>query len=218
MLELYYFHGATCGLKTRFALSEKKVKYTHRVLEREDLKKKEYLRLNPNAVVPTLVHNGIVLLESSIIMNYVDDAFDGPHLKPTDPLDIANMSKWMKKADDVYLPALGTTTYTVSMRDKILQKSEQDILEYLEAIPDEIRRTRRKKTIEMGFESPDFAAAIHTLDVMLSEMENALNVSEWLSGTSFSLADIAITPFIERLSELSFKGLWTESRPAVTDW
>ena len=60
VLELYYFPTATCGYKARLTLAEKGVEYVHRVLNRDagDLSTPEYLSLNPNAVVPTLVHNG----------------------------------------------------------------------------------------------------------------------------------------------------------------
>jgi glutathione S-transferase len=36
-----------------------------------------YLKLNPNGVVPTLVHDGTVVTESSLILYYIDDAFSG---------------------------------------------------------------------------------------------------------------------------------------------
>ena len=65
MLQLYYFHGATCGLKVRLALSEKTVEYDHIAVEREFLKSETYRKLNPEGVVPTLIHDGNVILESN---------------------------------------------------------------------------------------------------------------------------------------------------------
>ena len=84
MPDLYYFPTATCGCKARLTLAEKGVDFTHRVLDRDagELVTPEYLALNPNAVVPTMVHDGRVLIESSIIMVYTDEAFDGPSLRP----------------------------------------------------------------------------------------------------------------------------------------
>ena len=76
MLELYHFHGATCGLKSRLALAEKGVEYVGHAVERDYLRTPEYRKLNPNGVVPTLIHNGDVVLESSCIINYIDDVFD----------------------------------------------------------------------------------------------------------------------------------------------
>lgn len=70
MLELYYFPTATCGHKARLTIAEKGIGYVHRLLNRDagDLSTRGYLRLNPNAVVLTLVYDGQVLIELSIIM------------------------------------------------------------------------------------------------------------------------------------------------------
>ncbi len=44
----------------------------------------EYLKLNPKAVVPILVHDGRVIVESTVICEYVDEDFPEPSLKPAD--------------------------------------------------------------------------------------------------------------------------------------
>ena len=122
MLELYYFPTATCGYKARLTLAEKGVECVHRVLDRDagDLLTPAYLALNPNAVVPTLVHDGQVLIESSIIMVYIDEAFDGPALRSGHPLERARCAAWLKKANDAYLPALGAVAYGVISRNEVL--------------------------------------------------------------------------------------------------
>ena len=62
-MRLYYFPTATCGYKARLTLAE--VDFTHRVLDRDAgaLVTPEYLALNPNAVVPTMVHDGEVIID-----------------------------------------------------------------------------------------------------------------------------------------------------------
>ena len=120
MLELYYFPTATCGLKARLAAEEKGVDYISRVLDRDAgaLNTPAYRALNPQGVVPTLVHDGRVFVESSIIMHYLDDAFSGPGLMPDSPGDRAGARLWMKRADESYLPALGALTYALFVRHK----------------------------------------------------------------------------------------------------
>ena len=218
MLQLYYFHGATCGLKARLALSEKMVEYDHIAVEREFLKSETYRKLNPEGVVPTLIHDGNIILESSIIMHYVDEAFEGPPLKPSDPLHVAQMLKWMKNADELYLPSLGTLTYTISWRDSFLKKSDIELQNYFDNIPNGERRRRRRRSIELGIKSPDFGRALNTLDQMVSDMETSLNQSEWLAGPDLSLAEAALIPFIVRLDELTFLELLEDGRPAVKEW
>lgn len=218
MLELYYFHGATCGLKARFTMAEKGADYTPRVLTRDDLKKPEYLKLNPNAVVPTLIHDGSVLVESSIIMSYINDIVVGPELRPASPIDHARMGMWMKRADEYYLPATGTFTYTIGYRDVLVAQVGDNLDAYLNTIPNPTARERRRKILEGGYDSEDFGAAIRTLDNMLSLMEDELTQMAYLAGDGYSLADAAITPFLERMKNLACDEWWLANRPAVLDW
>ncbi len=86
MLELYHNDMSTCAQKVRFALAEKGEKWQshHLDLRARDHQRPEYLRLNPNAVVPTLVDDGTVIIESTVINEYIDDAFPGPALRPAE--------------------------------------------------------------------------------------------------------------------------------------
>jgi glutathione S-transferase len=54
---------------------------------------KEYLDLNPFGRVPTLVHRDFVLYETNVITRYIDEAFAGPLLQPTEPRQRARMSQ-----------------------------------------------------------------------------------------------------------------------------
>ena len=48
-------------------------------------------------------------------------------------------------------------------------------------------------------------------------MEKALTGQPWLNGKDFSLADIAIIPYVTRLDRLGLEGMWA-ARPRVADW
>ena len=81
MLELYYLEEADsiCSNRVLMTLSEKNItEWTPRklVLLNRDQFKEDYLKLNPKAQVPTLVHNGIPIRESSIICDYIDNHLD----------------------------------------------------------------------------------------------------------------------------------------------
>lgn len=219
MLELYYFPTATCGYKVRLTLAEKGVDFTHRVLDRDagDLVTPAYLAMNPNAVVPTMVHEGHVIIESSIIMTYCEEAFEGPSLLPDDALMRARIAAWMKKVDDLYLPATGAVTYGIFRRKQVLRKTPAELDAYYAAIPDEERRAARRQVIEQGIMAPSTQRGIKTLMQMLSDMEDALAESAFLSGDDYGLADAALTPFVSRLEELSFAFLW-EGLPHLAAW
>ena len=217
MFELYHFHGATCGLKARLAVAEKQVSLLERAVDRAYLRTPEYRALNPNGVVPTLVHDAEVLTESTVIINYLDDACEGPPLKPAAPAGAARALWWMKRADDL-LQYIGILTYTVSMRPALLVLGPEELRAYLDAIPNAAARARRGRIIELGYGNPDFAVAAASLSSMLDDMEAALSERTWLASGDYGLGDIAMTPLLERLAELGCAGLWTQDRPSLSRW
>ena len=85
-LHLFHFMGSSCSQKTRIALAEKGVEWeSHHV----DIGKHEnftewFMGINPRGLMPTLVHDGDVHIESNDIIKYVDETFDGPNLVPYD--------------------------------------------------------------------------------------------------------------------------------------
>jgi len=93
LIELYHFWSSVCSVRCRMALEEKGVKWTSRYIDlfKFDQMKPEYIALNPDGVVPTLVHDGKPICESTIINEYIDAAFEGPKLVPADPLRAARI-------------------------------------------------------------------------------------------------------------------------------
>ncbi len=50
-------------------------------------------------------------------------------------------------------------------------------------------------------------------------MENELEESAWLAGETFSMADIALAPYVNRLAALAMEGIWSGGRlPRVEAW
>src|SRR6218665_1455887 len=97
MPQLYVMHHATCARKALFALLEKGADLPTVEVERAYLVTPEYRAMNPDGVVPALLlDDGGALVESSVIMRYIDEAYDGPPLQPADPLRRARMDLWMK--------------------------------------------------------------------------------------------------------------------------
>ena len=85
MLELYHSVNSVCAQKVRIALAEKGLSYAeHLMTLGGDQFDPAYMKLNPNAVVPTLIHDGQPIVESSVILYYLDEAFPERQLMPTD--------------------------------------------------------------------------------------------------------------------------------------
>ncbi|MDY6947068.1 MAG: glutathione S-transferase family protein [Pseudomonadota bacterium] len=214
MLKLYRFEGATCAAKVLFALEEKNIAFEDAVIDRHELTAPWYLALNPNGVVPTIVHDGNVIIESTVILNYLDDAFEGHPLRPADPVRKARMNYWMKVMDDM-LNHLGAATYAMALRQSYLALSKEKLEQYYAAIPDYDRRERRRDIVENGLESPSVRSSIVELMKFQAMADADLAGKEYLCS-DFSIADISLAAFAWRLEPLGL--LDTGNRPNLGAW
>src|SRR5215813_3046035 len=102
MLTLYHNDMSLCAQKVRVCLAEKGLAWEdkHLVLRAAEHQQPWYLKLNRRAVVPTLVHDGYVVPESNVILEYLEDVFPQPRLRPNDPYNSRRCaygsSNWMK--------------------------------------------------------------------------------------------------------------------------
>ncbi|MEE8515432.1 MAG: glutathione S-transferase family protein [Alphaproteobacteria bacterium] len=220
MLELYHNDMSTCSAKVRFALAEKGLDWDahHLDLRGGDQQKPDYVKLNPNAVVPTLVHDGRAIIESTVINEYLDDAFPAPALKPADGYDQARMRLWTKQLDEGVHAATGVISTGIAFRYQKLVHGNDAIEAQLAKMRDAAKRERMRDTIFNGVDSRFVQGAIQRFDKLLGDMEAALGErGPWLAGADFSLADINYAPYMARLEHLQLSALW-HSRPHVADW
>ena len=219
MIELYHNDMSTCAQKVRLALAEKGVLWESRHLDlrARDHQTPDYITLNPNAVVPTLVHDGVVVVESTVINEYIDDAFDGIHLRPQDAGARARMRLWTKQLDEGLHADTGVLSTSIAFRYQKLEKGEQEVQALVDNVPDPVKRERVRANIFEGVQSPYFKEAVLRFDALLGRMEATLASSQWLAGDTFSLADIAYAPYLTRLEHLQMKALWSK-RPHLANW
>lgn len=223
MLELYHHGSSACAAKVRFALAEKQVAWTSRYVDilRGEQFAPEFLRINPKAVVPVLVHDGEIIPESTIICEYAEDAFPERPLYPASPLLRARVRWWTKAVDEELHPACSAITYVVSHRHTILRNGVGDFGQFLAEGGAEGREARARKWqwIQQGLQAPGAADKIRLYDDYLRRMEETLGESDWLAGDSFSMADVAMAPYLNRLAALALEGLWTGGRlPRTEAW
>lgn len=116
MLELYDNYISVCAQAVRLALAEKQLDWVkhHVRFQTNDRFAPEYLKLNPKSQVPTLVHDGRVVVESTVILEYLEDRFQEHPLRPVDPYDRARMRIWTKKVDEGIHAACGHITFATA--------------------------------------------------------------------------------------------------------
>ncbi|HUK39733.1 MAG TPA: glutathione S-transferase family protein [Candidatus Acidoferrales bacterium] len=219
MIELYHNDMSVCAQKVRFALAEKKLKWEghHLNLRAGDQQRPEYLKLNPNAVVPTLVDDGKVIIESTVICEYLDDAYPEPPLRPGDSVSRARMRLWTKQLDEGVHAATSVVSSAIAFRYQKLAISMEALEKFHEKMPDPVKRDRSWENVTKGIESRYFPESIKRFDKLLADMETALAEHPWLAGREFSLADIAYAPYITRLDHLQLQFLW-DKRPRIPGW
>jgi glutathione S-transferase len=219
---LYLYHGTTsvCAIKVRLTLNEKKLPWQGEILhlQRGDQLRPEYRKINPNAVVPTLIHDSKVIIESTIIIEYLDEMFTAPALMPADLYQRAVARLWMKKIDDYLHESCSSVTFAIAFRQYLLKKTPEQLEAHFAAMPDPVRRERQRLSVLRGVEAPHVAPALRNYNKFIAEMEEALASSPYLAGERYSLADIAATPYVNRAEMLGMEGLWVGRRPRVTDW
>lgn len=219
MMELYHNDMSVCAQKVRFALAEKKLHWEghHLNLRAGDQQKPEYLKLNRNAVVPTLVDDGIVVIESTVICEYLDDAYPEPSLRLKEAAGRARMRLWTKQLDEGIHAATSVVSTAIAFRYQKLAMGMEALEKFHQQMPDPVKRERSWENITRGIESRYFAESINRFDKLLADMETALAETPWLAGQEFSLADVGYAPYITRLDHLQLQFLW-DKRPHVPAW
>jgi len=219
MLELYHNNISVCAQKVRVVLAEKNLPWTnhHVSLARGEQLTPQFKTMNPRGVVPVLVHDGNTIVESSVIRDYLDEAFPDPPLMPKSPVERATMRLWCKLPDDILHMACATVSFAISFGRQLKQQAGNGLEERLMKMPDPARRERQRALIEKGIETPFFRDHIKVFEKTFGEIETQLGKTTWLASDMFTLADIEITPYVERIDRLGLAAMW-QDRPRLADW
>lgn len=221
MITLYHGLASTCSKKARLALYEKGLEFESRLVNLQAFEQHdpEYVKLNPNGVVPTLVHDGQPIIESTLIIEYIDEVWPEPALSPADPYERARMRLWTKWSDEHAYKAVYVPTWDRVSRPVASKLSDEELEKYLARIPTEERRARWRQTAREGFSEAEFEAARNEAHQTFSRMARALEEGgPWLNGRDYSLADIAMVPFVERIVDLDPAIIEESAYGAVAEW
>ena len=218
MLELYHSINSVCAQKVRIALEEKGQKATdHLMTLRGDQFEPAYLKLNPSGVVPTLIHDGEPIIESSLILYYIDDAFPEPPLMPKSPRQRHRVRMYNKLIDEYVHNSCMILTFATAFRPAFLKMAPEAWQAEIAKSPLKRRAEYKRSVIEHGLDSEFVADALTQHRKLLSWMADSLKSGPYLAGEAFSNADCAVIPYILRLELLKLGGIW-DRYPEVADW
>lgn len=219
-LTLYNFPQSTCSQKVRLVLWEKGLAFEDHIVDhksREHLKP-AYLALNPNGVVPTLVHDGQVIIDSSVIVEYLDEVFPEPSLSMPDPVGRAHMRKWLRYFEEVPTPAIRVPSFNKYLVKRYESLPDEEYDQMAEDHP--IRKHFYKRLAKRGFDDAETREATDRLQQTVDRVEQALAADgrPWLMGDRITVADACLLPTIDRAADLGLGGMWEKSRPGVAAW
>ena len=221
MIKIYSYFNSICTQKTFITLAEKALPYETQNI---DLFKNEqftpkYLKINPKGVVPALDHDGRIVIESTLICEYLDDCFPTPRLMPADPYLRARVRLWSKMVDETLFEATRELSFSAMFREKMRHMTEEQRQGRYQNVGDPIKRARLISTYEEGVESPYVFQGIGAFEMAFNKMEKDLKAGgPWLVGQDMTLADINMMPFVARMAYLDLLDVWIANRPATLDW
>jgi len=213
MLELYHAHISTCSQKVRLCLAEKGLEWTSHPMElrRGEQLTPAYLALNPNGVVPTLVHDARTIIDSSVICEYLEEIapIQGTRLMPHDPFGRATVRAWLRYIEEVPTVAIRIPSFNQLFLAGWSQLPQQ-------ARDTFINRTPLRKGHYRNFGTEGFAKA--TVDESMERLRQTVERidaavakgSPWLAGESISIADFCVLPTVVRMIDLHLEHVWSE--------
>jgi len=221
MLELFYFEApdSICSNRVLMTLAEKGIQdWVPRklVLMNGDQFDPAYVAINPKAQVPTLVHDGRPVRESSVICKYLDGLRPKPKLSPDDPVERAYLDEWIKDSDESGYQATATLNFVTKFR-------LTDPVERMEArwksVTDIDRLHRQQSCIREGMQSPYLFRAMGAWERTFDHMEQTLSDGRpWIMGDQLTLVETCYAPFVKVLDMIRFLDLWLDGRAHTRRW
>ncbi len=185
-VHLYHWEPNANSGKPMLALAEKGVEFESHYIDllKFDQHQPEYLKINPDGTIPAMVHGERVLTESTPMMEYADDAFDGPPLKPTDPRERWRMRWWMRFFDSYFAPSLSMIGWSVFVGPAVRQRPKEELEAAIARIPLESRRIAWRKAMFNEFSEAELTESRRRVLYCTGMLEDHLARHEWIAGTT----------------------------------
>jgi len=216
---LYNAPQSTCSQRVRFVLNAKKLPFDEvklNLLEGDQLKP-DYLKLNPNGVVPTLDHDGAIVIDSTVITEYLDEVEPEESFTPEDPVRRARMRALMHFIDEMPAAAVRVPTFNLAFLPSYQKMSREEFTAHAESKP--IRREFLLSMGQTGFPQSEMDNALGRLRRTYQRMDAEIEKSggPWLLGKDISLADVAVMPALVRMDDLGMAYQW-QNLPRIVTW
>lgn len=226
-MTLKYYHAEPLAnsLKSMIPLIEKGLDFESHYVDLHKFEQHSdwFTAINPEGQVPVLDHDGTVITHTTVINEYLEDAFpdhqpaSGP-LRPRDAVGAARMRYWNKFVDEQVMNYVSMHGWHRLIR--VVTKSiEDDRFEELLShvpLPDQRKKWR---TARSGFDQKDLDNAMEKIEYALTKIEAHLGENRWLAGDDYTLADINFYAHCGIMADRMFPDLQVNQRfPAIARW
>lgn len=167
--KIYGFPQSTYVWTARAVCAAKGVEVEFVPITPPEHKSDVHLARHPYGKVPAFEHGALKLFETSAIARYVDTAFDGPSLQPSDPATAAIMNQWISVTNSYF---------------------------YNESVPNYIFAYIFPGTDDRSPDRTRIDAALPKLKRTLALYNDALAEATWLAGETMTLADYFFAPLL----------------------
>jgi glutathione S-transferase len=215
---LYNAPQSTCSQRVRFVFNAKKLPFEEvqlNLLEGDQLKP-DYLKLNPNGVVPTLDHDGAIVIDSTVIIEYLDEVVPNASFTPENAVKRAQMRALMHFIDEMPAAAVRVPTFNLAFLPRFKKMNREDFVAMAESKP--LRREFMLTMGQTGFPKHEMDAALARLRRSYERMDSEIERSggPWLLGKAITLADVAVMPALVRMHDLGLAE-W-QDLPRIATW
>jgi glutathione S-transferase len=216
--KLYNAPQSTCSQRVRFVLNSKGLPFAEERLNllAGDQLKPDYLKLNPNGVVPTLDDDGRIVIDSNVITEYLDEVAPERSFTPEDPVARARMRGLMHFSDEMPAAAVRVPTFNLAFLPSFQKMPREQFVAFAESKP--LRREFMLAMSQTGFPHSEMEAALKRLRRTYERMDREIEKSggPWLLGKEITLADVAVMPALVRMDDLGLAS-W-QDLPRVVVW
>jgi len=217
--KLYNAPQSTCSQRVRFVFNAKQLPFDEvklNLLEGDQLKP-DYLKLNPNGVVPTLDHDGAIVIDSTVITEYLDEVAPASSFTPESAVERARMRALMHFIDEMPAAAVRVPTFNLAFLPSFQKMSREAFVAMAESKP--LRREFMMTMGQSGFPKAEMDSALSRLRRTYERMDAEIEKSggPWLLGKKITLADVAVMPALVRMDDLGMAAQW-QDLPRIKIW
>ena len=221
-IHLLNYQFSACSMKTRIYLNLKNIPFkSHQInLSAGENFSQWFQGINPRSLVPVLIHDGDVHIESNDILQYLEGCFENNPLIPADKK--MKVSELLSFEDNLHIDIRNITfrfmvPKLLNKGKKAKPKSNDKATLNGEADPlDDVNRNFWKEYEEFGIKDEDVTESLSKMNSALKNIDSILNGNEYIFGSNLSVIDIAWFIYVTRIQHANYP--LQERHPNVYEW